>query len=245
MGISIEVKNIKKSFSSLVLDDITFSIEEKKIVTIMGENGCGKTTLFYIVAGIWKPDQGSVFIKGSEPSKVFPSIVYQKYCESLFPWWTVRQNIEFASKCTQNTPNTLFDPNKLIRTFGINNFEVRYPYELSGGENQLVAIARALAFGGEVLLFDEPSSSLNFQMEECFHQVFLEYCQQRNATVLFISHDPREAVYISDKVIVLSKNPAKVNNCLDINLSHPRDKACTNYNKIVKELITLCKEATK
>lgn len=239
---SIEIENISKSFSDLVLENVSIRIEDGQIVTILGENGCGKTTLFNIVAGILKPDNGSVSIKGKKPHEVFPSIIFQSYRESLFPWWTACQNIEFALKYKSQNSSTICDLNTLIEKLCINNFADRYPYELSGGEAQLIAIARALAFGSNVLLLDEPSSSLTLEMEQRFNEVFLEYCKKNKATVLFISHDPREAVYVSDKVFVLTKKPAKVKTCLDIKLTRPRNKNCPDYNNYVKNLIKYCKE---
>jgi NitT/TauT family transport system ATP-binding protein len=230
---TIIIENISKSFSTRqVLFEVTLTVNRGEIVTIMGENGCGKTTLFNIVAGLLEPDEGSVSINGQNPREVFPSIVFQDYRESLFPWLTVRQNIEFAyTKSVKSGKRPPFETEGLIEALGIKDLADRYPHELSGGEAQLVGIARALAFGSEVVLLDEPSSSLSFDMEQRFHEVLLKYREKMQATVLLISHDPREAVHISNKVVVLSKNPARVIRCLDIKPGY--------YNEFLNELIRL------
>lgn len=211
----IEIKNISKSFSAKVLTDINLSVDDHRIVVLMGKNGCGKSTLLNIVAGIENPDDGLVTINGKETSDILPSMVHQKFRDSLFPWWTARQNIEFASRYKQN--ETIgFDPEAVIESLCINNFEDRYPFELSGGEAQIVAIARAFVFGSDILLFDEPSSSLSFEMEQKFHALFLEYKRKRNATVLFISHDPREAAQIGDRIIIFGKSSTKIIDRMDV-----------------------------
>lgn len=242
----IDIQEVYKSFRSPILSNISFSVAPEQIVTIMGNNGCGKTTLFNIVAGHLKPDSGSVYINGKKPNDVFPSIVYQAYRESLFPWWTARQNIEFASKCNpRNTTNALSYTNQLIEQLSINDIADRYPHQLSGGEAQITAIARALAFQSDILLFDEPSSSLGFEIEQRFYQALLEYCRRRSATMLLILHDPREAVYLSDKVIVLRKHTASIYKSLDINLEHPRLCDNATYLSELKRLMKICEEASQ
>jgi NitT/TauT family transport system ATP-binding protein len=230
----LSLRHIKKEYSgekkTLALRDVTFDVKRGEFVGIIGPSGCGKTTLLKIIDGLLSPTDGEVLfenrkIEGPEKEIV---LVFQEYNRSLLPWRTVLKNVEFALEITDtNIPNRREQAMKYLEMVGLKGFEKHYPWELSGGMQQRVAIARALAYRPKILLMDEPFGSLDARMREELEDELLRLWDKLGITILFVTHDIDEAIYLSDRLIVLSERPAIVLKDIQINLKRPRNQLYT------------------
>ncbi len=227
-----ELINISKSFSStnnglmnesLVLDNISFNIEPCTITSILGPSGCGKSTLLNIMAGFIKPTKGSAKFNGDEIISTNPArvVIFQEY--GLFDWKTVQGNIEFGLKA-KNFPTKERQAlvKKYIDLVHLQGAEDKYPSELSGGMKQRAAIARAIAVEPECLLMDEPFGALDSQTRNIIQDEILAIWREIKNTIVSITHNIDEAVYLSDRIIVLSKIPSRVILDIQTNLNRPR-----------------------
>ncbi|MBW1981957.1 MAG: ABC transporter ATP-binding protein [Deltaproteobacteria bacterium] len=210
----IEVKELGKTFdpeSGPVLDNISFSLERGKTMSIIGPSGCGKTTLLYILAGLLEPCSGSVAIRhGSNgDSGRSTAIILQDF--GLFPWKTVGENISLAPRI-QNVPEKLCQEMtaRLLAEMGLHNLANRYPAQLSGGQKQRVAIARALATRPAILLMDEPFSSLDALTREHLQDVILQLWLRRRLTYILVTHSVEEAVFLGERIMILSDRPTRI-----------------------------------
>jgi NitT/TauT family transport system ATP-binding protein len=207
-----------------VLDNISFTAKKGEFVTIVGPNGCGKSTFFRMLSDIEEMDYGKIRIGGKSIQEAKIGYVFQNYRESLFPWRTCMENLMVPMeldgvprrKRKQKVEEFLWSLDMSVR-------EDAYPYELSGGQQQMLCILRALVYEPDILLLDEPFSSLDFQTTLYMHDKIMEVWEKTGLTVLFISHNIQEAVYLADKVVVFSKRPARVVEVIDTNLPRPRD----------------------
>jgi NitT/TauT family transport system ATP-binding protein len=225
----IQARSIRKYYpndkgeSTLALDDFNIDVEKNEFVSIVGPSGCGKTTFLLLVAGLEQISSGDLFLEGEPVKGPDPAhaIVFQEYL--LFPWRTVWQNIEFGPEVrgfTKHKRRSLVE--KYIKLVGLEGFEKRYPHELSGGMKQKAAIARALSNEPKVLLMDEPFASLDALTRETLQQELLRIWQQTEATVLFVTHSIAEAIYLADRVVVLSRRPGRIKGIIKIDLPRPR-----------------------
>lgn len=202
----------------------------------MGPSGCGKSTFLDILAGLSKPTSGEIHIDGKliTGPDLDRGIILQGY--ALFPWLNVRQNIEFGldikgiSKAERREIS-----NKFIKLVGLDKFENRYPHELSGGMKQRVAIARALAYDPEVLLMDEPFAAVDAQTRELLQEELLAIWEKTNKTIVFITHSIEEAIFLADRVVVMSGNPGKIEEIIEINLKRPRNTVDIRASKEFNE----------
>jgi NitT/TauT family transport system ATP-binding protein len=231
----LRVEGLTKTFSSTsvkekgfqgslrVLDNVNFSCKAGEFITLVGPNGCGKTTIFRIMAGLEDQEYGKITIGGKPSYEAKIGYIFQNYRESLYPWRTCFDNLRVPLELNK-VPRR--ERKKRIEQFLYNlDFKVQddaYPYQLSGGQQQLLCILRALLYEPDVLLMDEPFSSLDFQTTLYMHDKVLEIWGKTKTTILFISHDINEAVYLADKVVVLSKRPAHVMDVIEIDLPRPR-----------------------
>jgi len=225
MGAKLQVKDLSKSFGDLqVLRDMNFTVAEHEFVAIVGPSGCGKTTLLRTIAGIETPDAGAVIIDG-KPIKgpgADRGFVFQQ--DSLLPWRTIWKNLVFGLEVNGrlNEAN-LADAKKLLQLVGLSGFEHFYPNQISGGMRQRVNLARALALNPEVLIMDEPFSALDAQTREMMQLELLRIWQRGRKTVLFITHQIDEAVFLADRIVVLGRRPGWVKETIPIDLPRPRD----------------------
>jgi NitT/TauT family transport system ATP-binding protein len=221
------------------LKGLSFEIFPQEFVSIVGPSGAGKTTLLRALSGLLTPTSGSVTI-GGRPVTGVPegmAMVFQDYSRSLLPWLTIEKNVAFPLTKDSGTAaerRALIDESlEVVGLGGLNN---RYPWQLSGGMQQRVAIARALAYRPRLLLMDEPFASLDAQTRADLEDLVLSLRQRYGVTVLFVTHDIDESVYLADRVLVLSKAPARLVENIEVRLPEPRDQISTKENETFVQL---------
>jgi NitT/TauT family transport system ATP-binding protein len=205
------------------VDHVSFTVRDGEFLSIIGPSGCGKTTVFNIIGGLLDGDEGRVLVEGDAVKGPHRSIgmVFQE--ESAFPWRNARQNVEFPLEAA-GVPRAerAARADRLLRLVGLDGFGNRFPSELSGGMRQRIAIARTLAFQPKILLMDEPFASLDAQTREAMQEELIEITLKAKKTVLFITHQIDEAVYLSDRVIVFSARPGRVRDTILVDIERPR-----------------------
>ena len=214
----------------LVAANISFDVKAGEIVSIVGPSGCGKTTLLKSLAGLIKPTGGTIRFQGKVVQGVPDglAIVFQEYGRSLLPWTTVNGNIELPLRYQSITPDECRRRvAESLQAVDLSGFGERYPWQLSGGMQQRVAIARALAYRPKLLLMDEPFASVDAQTRADLEDLVAAVRDQFEITIVLVTHDIDESVYLSDRVIVLSRPPSTVLAQVDIDISRPRDQIKT------------------
>jgi len=236
--IKIKAENIKKTFKIrtnensrnngnttnelLALGGIDLEIKKGEFVSIVGPSGCGKSTFLDLVGGLSKPTGGNIFIDGNPVNGpgLDRGIVFQQY--ALFPWRTALGNVEFGLESKDVAKNKRAEiAQKYLSLVGLTGFESRYPYELSGGMKQRVAIARALAYDPDILLMDEPFGALDAQTREIMQRELLRIWEETHKTVLFITHSIDEAVFLSDRIAIMTARPGLIKQVVNVPLSRP------------------------
>jgi NitT/TauT family transport system ATP-binding protein len=244
----LEIKDLTKYYNGLhVLEKINFQVKKGEFVSVIGPSGCGKTTLLKIIGGLREPTSGEIRIKENFGNSFFKKrqfgFVFQD--PVLLPWRNVIKNIEFPLEILgrRNLPKA---PEDLLKIVGLQGFENYYPNELSGGMQQRVAIARALIFRPPVLLMDEPFGALDEITRNYMNLELLRILQEEEtiSTVIFVTHSIPEAVFLSDRVVVLSKRPAKIEGITEIDLPRPRTEEVKNSKKYL-DLIKCLRKAIK
>jgi len=224
----IEIRGVWKEFAKgerrvMALQDIDLDVAQREFVAILGPSGCGKSTLLNMVAGFDHPTRGSVKVEGEAIAQPSPRrcVVFQE--PALFPWLTVMDNVVFGPK-NRGQPAADYRPRaaQIIEQVGLRGFEASYPAELSGGMRQRVGIARVLIMEPRVLLMDEPFGSLDAQTRSLMQELLLGIWEADRKTVLFVTHDIDEAIFMANRVAVLSARPGHIKADLRIDLPHPR-----------------------
>ena len=214
---STKQKEATRSFTAL--EGLDFSVREGEFITIVGPSGCGKSTLLDLISGLSSPTHGRILIDGRNITGpgLDRGIVFQQY--ALFPWKTARGNIEFGLEA-KGVPKQerKEQAEHYLSLVGLNHFADRYPHELSGGMKQRIAIARSLAFNPDVLLMDEPFAALDAQTRESLQSELLRIWEKTRKTIIFITHGIDEAVYLGERVVVLTPGPGTVRKIVDIPL---------------------------
>ena len=210
--------------TTLALDDFSLDIAPEEIVSIVGPTGCGKSTALNLLAGFEQPSSGLVSVDGQAVTGPGPTrgVVFQQ--PSLFPWLTVLSNVVLGIKCRGVAPAE-YEPRalRLLEEVGLKGFERHYPYQLSGGMQQRVQIARALINEPDILLMDEPFGALDYQTRLLMQKLLLRLWAHFKPTILFITHDVGEAIFISDRVIAMTRRPGRVKRELRVTAPKPRD----------------------
>lgn len=235
--VKIKIENLNFSYQGSasdneVLDDFNLEIHNKEFVTIIGPSGCGKTTLLNIVAGLFSPTRGRILLDnktitdpGSDRTMVFQD-------DAVFPWYTVRQNVEYGLKIMKIQAD---QRNEIVRKnlemVGLLECENMFPRQLSGGMRKRVDVARALSTEPEVLLMDEPFAALDVMTKEKLQEEFLNIWGKVHMTVLFVTHDLEEAIYLSDRVVVMSRAPGRIIRDVKLPFSRPRNLDIKTINK--------------
>ncbi|MEZ3161572.1 ABC transporter ATP-binding protein [Microbacterium sp. BWT-B31] len=242
----LEVQSLQKVYESSTgiveaIGDIGFTMRRGELVCIVGPSGCGKTTLLKCIAGLLKPTAGTVVLDGKKVTGPPPSmaLVFQEYGRSLYPWLTVRGNVELPlkhKKLSRAERDRLVDD--ALTAVGLDHASKSYPWQLSGGMQQRVAIARAVAYQPEVLIMDEPFAAVDAQTRADLEDLVRTLHRERGMSILFVTHDIDESVYLGERVVVLSKSPTWVQEDLAIDLAPERDQITTRALPRFTELRT-------
>jgi NitT/TauT family transport system ATP-binding protein len=231
----LEVRGLRHVYGSddaafVALDDLSFEAAEGELITIVGPSGSGKTTLLRCLSGLMPPTGGEVRLRGRAFTDVPEelALVFQEYSRSLFPWLSVRENVDMPLRNQHlDRAERAERITAALDEVGLADAASRYPWQLSGGMQQRVAIARALAYRPAILLMDEPFASVDAQTRADLQDTLLDVWRRHESTVLFVTHDIDESVYLADRVVVLSRAPAKVMAEIAIDLPRPRDQIAT------------------
>jgi NitT/TauT family transport system ATP-binding protein len=227
----LEIQALAKSYGDIeAIREVGFGVSEGEFVCVVGPSGAGKTTLLKIVSGLLAPTRGDVFLRGRRVTGPPPemALVFQDYTRSLMPWTTVRGNVTLPLRRKRLAkPERTRLVEEAVDAVGLTRFIDRYPWELSGGMQQRVAIARALAYQPEILLMDEPFASVDAQTRGDLEDLILEVRERYGVTIVFVTHDIDESVYLSDRIVVLTPSPTTVKEILPVDLPHPRDQVGT------------------
>ena len=245
------LNSVSKKFNDfLALDKVNFEVADGEFVCLLGPSGCGKTTILRLAAGLEAPNEGGLILDGKNIEGVNKEcgFVFQEY--ALFPWRTVKENIEFGPEVKGMTTQ---ERNRISKHYidlvGLNGFENHYPNELSGGMKQRVGIARAYANNPKLLLMDEPFGALDAQTRNLMQSELLRIWEKEHISVLFVTHSVDEAVYLGDKVVVMSARPGTVKEIFNVKLSRPRIRTSLEANiirdKVLKSLGMEIKMAMK
>jgi NitT/TauT family transport system ATP-binding protein len=231
----LRVEHLSKTYGEgdaavAAIGDVGFDVAEKEFVCIVGPSGCGKTTLLKCIAGLLAPSSGRIELHDrpieGPPERM--ALVFQEYSRSLFPWMSVRQNVAFPLRPKGlGRDQTEKLVTNAVESVDLTGFLDRYPWELSGGMQQRVAIARALAYQPEIMLMDEPFASVDAQTRADLEDLILQIRNEYGMTVVFVTHDIDESVYLGDRIIVLSHSPSHVEETLEVELPEPRDQVET------------------
>ena len=231
----LEIKGLGKTYGTgakgtHAIADVSFSVADREFVCVVGPSGCGKTTLLKCVAGLLGPSRGEVALGGkrvtSPPEQM--ALVFQEYSRSLMPWTSVRNNVVLPlrhKKLSRAERRRLVED--ALEAVGLTRFIDHYPWQLSGGMQQRVAIARALAYQPTVLLMDEPFASVDAQTRGDLEDLVLQVREEFGITILFVTHDIDESVYLADRVVVLTHAPTEVKEIVAVDLPRPRDQIAT------------------
>lgn len=240
----IELRNISLEYDSadhpvIALRDVSFSVEPSEFLCVVGQSGCGKTTMLNIAAGFLKPTKGAILIGGKAVSGkgLDRGVVFQDFAQ-LFPWRTAQRNVEFGLEmkgiAKQEREETAL---RFLRLVNLEKFARSYPHELSGGMQQRVAIARALAYNPAVLLMDEPFAALDALTREEMQRFLVDVWRETKKTVIYVTHNVAEAVYLADRVIVFSPHPGTVKAQIKITLPRPRDTLSVEFLEYQKQIV--------
>lgn len=240
----IAVRGIGKSFASgdaalPVVDGVDFNVRDGEFVAIVGPSGCGKSTLMNIIAGFEHPDRGAVHVNGVPQQGPSPKGIVISQHGSVFPWLTVRQNLMFGLSGQDSAAKAEL-ADHYAAMVGLKGFEAAYPHELSGGMLKRAEIARALVVKPDILYMDEPFSALDALMNLRMRNELLRVLSEERHTVLLITHDVEEAVYLADRILVLSPRPTRIQASFEVDMPHPRKlsspQAQEMRERILKEL---------
>ena len=237
----IEVRNITKKFGKLlVLDKISFKVDNSEFVSVIGPSGCGKSTLLRTIMGFEKLDDGKIIIDGEEVKGISNKLGFVFQEHNLFPWRTISENISFG---LENKDTDKSEIKKIadttIKLVGLEGFGDKYPYQLSGGMRQRAALARVLAFNPEILLMDEPFASVDMQTRLRLQEELIRIWRKTRKTILFVTHSIDEAVYLAQKIIILTDRPSKIKNIIDNFLEYPRDRKSNEFTELKNKIVSL------
>jgi NitT/TauT family transport system ATP-binding protein len=234
-GHLLEIRSLGKTYGSGVkathaIAEVSFAVHDREFFCVVGPSGCGKTTLLKCVGGLLRPSTGQVLLRGkqvtSPPEEM--ALVFQEYGRSLMPWASVRNNVLLPlrhKRLARAERKSLVE--EALGAVGLTRFIDHYPWQLSGGMQQRVAIARALAYQPSILLMDEPFASVDAQTRGDLEDLVLRVREEFAVTILFVTHDIDESVYLADRVVVLTHAPTEVKEVIDVELPFPRDQIAT------------------
>jgi ABC-type nitrate/sulfonate/bicarbonate transport system ATPase subunit len=232
-NVKLEVKGLTKRFNDmLVVNNISFTLKEREFISLIGPSGCGKSTIFNIISGLSTPDEGTVYIDGKDYTGKTGRVSYMYQKDLLLPWKRIIDNVAipliikgYSKKESRKMVEEYF------KLFGLEGFEYKYPFQLSGGMRQRAALMRTYMFSKDIILLDEPFGGLDAITKSRMQYWLLEVLEKLKASVLFITHDIEEAVFLSDRVFILSDRPASIKEEISIDLPKPRKKEIITKEK--------------
>jgi len=232
----VTIRGLCKRFDHEVVDDgLDLDIPRGKLISIFGPNGCGKSTLINMIAGLIPTDAGEILFAGKPLRDIKFGYVFQNYREALFPWLRSLDNIEYPLKLMKLAkPERKARTERLLAHLGVKLDLKRYPYELSGGQQQLVSIMRALVVEPEILFLDEPFSALDYEMTLFMRDQLQRVFVETGTTTVLVSHDLEEAVYLADRILLLSRRPAAVADYVSYDAPRPRTDATLSHHEFVR-----------
>lgn len=248
----MEIRKVAKTYGQgqeavTALKEISMTLHTGELVSVVGPSGCGKTTLLKIMSGLMEASSGEVILQGERitapPEQL--AVVFQDYANSLMPWMTVQDNI--ALPLLRKYPKAERNA-RVVRSaeaVGLGDFLEKYPWQLSGGMQQRVAIARALAYEPAVLLMDEPFASVDAQTRASLEDLTLKLRSEFDMSIILVTHDIDESVYMADRLVVLTSRPTTVQKEIDVPLPHPRDQIETKHTSEFADLRALVQETLK
>jgi ABC-type nitrate/sulfonate/bicarbonate transport system ATPase subunit len=244
---SLRVRDVTKSFPApddatdlrLAVDNVSLTLAAGELSSLVGPSGCGKSTLLRLIAGLDSPDSGELMV-GGEPitaPNAERGLVFQD--PNLFPWLTVRRNIEAGLVARHVLQEKRHEVDEFMRLVGLENFADAYPHHLSGGMAQRVALARALINHPKVLLLDEPLGALDAFTRMRMQDEVLRLWQARGTTMLLVTHDIDEAIYMSDRIVIMTQRPGRIERTISVNLRRPRDRSSAEFLQLRGEILEL------
>ena len=234
--LAIDIKNVSKSFVTkdkdfTALKNVNLHVDDGELICLLGASGCGKTTLLRMIGGLEKADEGEIFDRGelvTGPSKD-RGFIFQQY--SLFPWLNVLDNVMFGLNLSgeHSKEENLAAAERYLERVGLSDFKYSYPHELSGGMKQRVAIIRSLLNHTPVLLMDEPFSAVDMLNRHSLQEQLIGVWKRFESTILFVTHDVDEAVYLADKIVIMDKNPGRIQEIIEVPLERPRQRESREF----------------
>lgn len=253
-AMKLELRNLEKSFSRgteepiHVVKDFSLEIPNLEFLAVIGPSGCGKSTLLRLIDGLIPSDDGAIYLDGEDVTGVVGGqgrgMVFQSF--DLFPWRTTRENVEFGLEIAgMQKAERQETAMHYINLVGLNGFEDSFPHELSGGMQQRVGFARALAIKPEILLMDEPFGALDVQTRDILQDELLNIWDKEQKTVLFVTHSIEEAIYLADRIAVITPRPARVERIIEVPFDRPRDehiKSLPEFLELRQQIWSMLKE---
>lgn len=247
----IEIKNVTKIFGNendekvTALNDVNIEIPAGSFVSLIGPSGCGKTTLLRCIAGLEKPTSGTISVDGEQVTAPGSDRGFAFQQANLFPWLTIRENIAFGLKARHLYKERKNDVDEFIKLVGLEDFANSYPHQISGGMNQRASLARSLVGHPKILLLDEPLGALDAFTRMTMQDEILRIWKEHEMTMLMVTHDVDEAVYLSDYVVVMTSRPAKVEKIIKIDMSRPRSRGQDVFLKYRTDILGILDYAGK
>ncbi len=250
MNGKININGVTKIFGNrdeqvIALNNVDFEIPAGSFVSLIGPSGCGKTTLLRCIAGLETPTSGSISVDGTKVTKPGSDRGFAFQQANLFPWLTIRENIAFGLKARKIYKQHQADVDEFIELVGLKGFENSYPHQISGGMNQRASLARALVGHPKILLLDEPLGALDAFTRMTMQDEILRLWKEHEMTMVMVTHDVDEAVYLSDYVVVMSPRPAKVEKIIKIDMTHPRARSQDVFLKYRTDILEILHYAGK
>lgn len=240
----IQIQGVSKVFkdadqSVAALNNFSLDIGEGSFVSLIGPSGCGKSTLLRIVSGLDTPTQGQVLLDGKRVTKAGGEIGMAFQQANLFPWMSVRDNVAFGLRSRGTYKANKVDVDAMLKAVGLEDFAASYPYQISGGMAQRASLARSLVVHPKALLLDEPLGALDAFTRMAMQDEILRLWQDAGMTVLMVTHDVDEAIYLSDRVVVMSPRPARVEKVIDVKSSRPRARVQDEFVLLRSEILSI------
>ena len=242
--LAIDIKNVSKSFVTkdkdfTALKNVNLHVDDGELICLLGPSGCGKTTLLRMIGGLEQADEGEIYDRGelvTGPSKD-RGFIFQQY--SLFPWLNVLDNVMFGLNLNKDSSKeeNLAAAERYLERVGLADFKYSYPHELSGGMKQRVAIIRSLLNHTPVLLMDEPFSAVDMLNRHSLQEQLIGVWKRFESTILFVTHDVDEAVYLADKIVIMDKNPGRIAEIIEVDIERPRKRESDEFIALQESIV--------